>query len=211
MAQEIGILRVELDGRWSTAEFAALFAEMENLNIMAQFSLLKVDGQTALPFRWRRSRRSRYDDFWYDPAFDEEVHDVVERVELRGYMQDLIGEVRPLQVKEVSFASPGFGDFAGLGKIVSEIRKFALGVTDRYLATKDRELAREAKRQSILKEKLANAERFLKLADKAGIDIETRNQMLRRALATDYYLESKILEGKITSIEEVDKEGSPVT
>lgn len=210
MADEFGTLRVEIDGHWAAAEFAVLFAEMENLNVMAQFSLLKIDGQTALPFRWRPGRAFHYENFWYDAEFEEEVRDVIARTELRAYMRDLLGEAWPLQVKEVRFASPGFGDFAGLGRVVAEVRKFALGVTDRFLAKEDRELAREHTRQTILKEKLANAERFLKLADKSGIDRETRNQMLRRVLASDYYLESKVLEGKITDIKEVDEKGNPI-
>jgi len=79
----------------------------------------------------------------------------------------------------------GFTDLAGIGKIVSEIRRFAFGVADRFLAAPDRALAREEKHQTIITKKLANAERLMKLSEKMELDPHTRNLMIRRALEID--------------------------
>ena len=94
---------------------------------------------------------------------------------------------------------------------MAEVRKFVFGIADRFMAKKDREIARESKRQSILKDKLANAEKLLKLADKTGMDRDTQNQLLRRALESGYFLESKILEGKVVGFKQLDDKGNPTT
>ncbi len=51
-----GFIRIEIAGRWTGAGFARLFNEMESLHLMAQFGLLRIDGQSdlSLPYFFRR-------------------------------------------------------------------------------------------------------------------------------------------------------------
>jgi hypothetical protein len=206
MAEGYKRLRIQIAGNWSTDDFRQLFTEMEDLHLMALFALTRIDGQTAVPFRFRRSRPHRYETFWYDPEFQEQVQDTISQIEVRHFIHELVGFHPPLRVAEIIFSSPGHTDLVGMGKIIEEIRKFIIGVTDRYLYREDRELDREHKRQTILKEKLANTERFLKIADKTGLDTQTKNEIIRHVLGTDYYLESKVIEGQITEVEELEDE-----
>lgn len=199
-------LRIEIDGYWTSGDFAKLFAEMEMLNEFAQFGELTVDGQSAISLRLSRSRRIRENSFWpFDYEAEVEAETAVAELLLKGVIRDYTGLVNELQVKRVSFASPGFVDLLGAGKVIGHISKFILGVTDRWIAREDRELARDHKRQTILKQKITNAENLLKLSKKAGLDPDTRRQMVRRVLESDSYFETKMLDGKITDVYEVNE------
>jgi hypothetical protein len=104
-----------------------------------------------------------------------------------------------LRVAQIEYASPGFTDIAGLGRIIAEIRKFVLGITDRIIAIDDRALSREERNQKILALKISNAEKLLKLSDKISIEPEARTALVRRVLQSDSIIEGRLLEGKITS------------
>ena len=197
-------LRIEIDRQWSSNDFANLFGEFELLNEMAHFAMVRFDEQTMPSFRLFRSRRTAPEWLWdFDPNLDVEAEKILDELSLRNYVRYFI-QPTELQVSAVRFESPGFVDFLGIGKVIGEIRKFVLGITDRYLAVEDRELERQHKRQKILKDKLSNVEKFLKLADKSGIDPETRRQMVKRLMEADLYLEYNLIDGKITSVRELD-------
>jgi hypothetical protein len=200
-------LRIEIDGYWTSGDFAKLFSEMELLNEFAHFGETKIDGQTALPLRYFRGTQPRLSPIWtLDYELEAETESNITEALVKGYIRDFIGYPSDLQVKEVLFASPGFVDLLGAGKIVGHLSKFILGVTDRWLATDDRKLARDHKRQTILRQKIANAESLLKLSNKAGLDADTRRQLIRRVLEVDYYLETKILDGQVTDVRTIDDE-----
>jgi Glycosyltransferase (GlcNAc) len=194
------VLRVNIAGTWEAQEFAQFFTEFETLNEMANFGAVKVDGQSSLRgfIHYERSQPPRY---WRDMQFEWEVQDGVADERLRYFLRAASGEHWPLRLKRMEFASPGFTDFAGIGKVVKEVRLFVTDIVDRFIAVPDRALAREEKRQSIVAKKIANAEKLMKLYDKTGLDPETRNDLIRRAIEVDRYIEDKIIEGRITSIE----------
>ena len=161
MADDYAVLRIEIDGVWTAAEFSKLFEEFETLNEMAAFGEGSQDEQSGR-FLIRQpiypGRRFRFSSAWatsYD--LEVETEEYFRQAALRRFMIEYT-EIPELTVRAIEFASPGFVDFLGAGKIVGHISKFILGITDRYLAREDRALAREDKKQKILRQKIANAE-----------------------------------------------------
>lgn len=213
MGEETGILRIEVDGFWTAADFSKLFDELEVLSEMAAYGDASQDEQQGrilldwgYHFPEMRTRYSRWDTE-YDLELEAERH--FRETALRRFMNK-DSAVPSLQVKEIRFASPGFVDLLGAGRIVGHISKFILGITDRYLAREDRVLAREQTKQKILKAKIANAESLLRLGSKVHMDPEARRQLVRRALEIDEYIESKLIDQKITAGGEIDPNGIQV-
>jgi hypothetical protein len=122
-----------------------------------------------------------------------------------NYMRFYVRNPSVLSVKAIKFGSKGFTDFLGVAGVIKETSKFILGVVDRILAKDDRALAREERLQVVLQKKLANAERLLKLSNKAHLDREARRALLRRVLEADNYIETKILDRQITGVTEPDE------
>ncbi|WBL82267.1 hypothetical protein I3J27_18210 [Bradyrhizobium xenonodulans] len=104
-------------------------------------------------------------------------------------------------VRQISFASPGFTDLTGLGKVVKEIRLFIRDIFERQDSKEDKRLAREEKRQVILGKKIANAERLIKLAKNMGISKKDRKALIERAIRADDYFEKQIEQEKLTAVD----------
>jgi hypothetical protein len=207
MADDYGVLRIEIDGIWTVAEFSKLFEEFEILNEMAAYGEGSQDEQSGrylVRDAFYPGRPFRFSPAWTD-SYDLEVktEDYFREAALRRFM-NAFTEIPELQVRAIKFASPGFVDFLGAGRIVGHISKFILCVTDRYLGREDRALAREDKKQKILRQKIANAENLLKLGVKVHMDHEAQRQLVRRALEIDEYFESNLIDQKITAARQID-------
>jgi hypothetical protein len=168
---------------------------------MASFGEVRIDGQSDLRlWSFRRHQRQVYGSYWPDIDLELELQEEIEESRIRNFLRG-VAPHRPLSVKQIKFASPGFSDLVGLAGVVREIRMFVMDVADRFIAAPDRALAREDKHQTIMTKKLANAERLLKLSNKVGLDPDMQRDLIRRALETDRYIEDKIIDGEITSFE----------
>lgn len=197
-------MRVEISDGWSASEFSELFAQLNFLYEAARFGQVRIDGQSAHPFMPWWFRRRRWPEF--APYYDEESledeailrHRMVER--MLSYASSEKVPSPKLEVRRIEFASPGFVDVAGVGKVVKELRLFMTGILDRYLNKEDRKIARQAAAQDLLAKKIMNAENLLKLGEKAGLDPETRQSLVREILTADYYVEGKFITGKITNV-----------
>jgi hypothetical protein len=204
-------LRVMVDGRWNATEFSTLFHELDQLYLMAQFGLREMaDDQglsTPQTFQVDWRRRS-----WNDPELEAQMEECLGRHAVFNFIgSQLENGGYQLAVAGVSVASPGVTDLAGVGRFISEIRKFVMAIADRYIAKADRDLDRDAKRQRILKAKLDNVEKLMKLSKKLGLSQEIKNELVRQALGIDAFIEEKILEGKITGFQELDRNGKVVS
>jgi hypothetical protein len=204
---DYGVLRVDIDGEWSATEFSKLFDQFEMLNLMAGWGIASQDEQQVrflieTPFVYQ-SRALRFSPSWSE-AFELEVRaeDYFRELALRKYLNDLT-YLPELRVNAVHYASPGWVDLLGAGRIVGHVSKFILGITDRYLAREDRALAREQTKQKIMKDKIANAKELLKLGAKIHMDPEAQRQLIRRALEIDEYIENKIIDQQITRINQI--------
>ena len=196
------VIRINIAHEWSASEFSELMSQLQFLADVALFAQVKIDGQSSIYFPFRRSPRLTY----YDPLFDPEdelKQDVyLRRLEVHSLLRDYgPGTPNELQIHRLEYASPGFADLAGLGKVMEQLRIFLTDITDRYLHKKDREIAREFAAQDLLAKKIANAEAILKLSDKVGLDGESRRALISEVLGADYFIEGKVLLGQIASIE----------
>jgi len=197
------ILRIRIARKWTADEFAELFSQVQFLADVALFSQLKIDGQTPIRFLWRRrSPRRQYFDSFVDA--EEELKDdyYLRRADVREVLREYTPNIRnDLEIRRLQFASPGLADLAGVGKVVEQVRIFLTDIMDRYLHSKDRELARQAAAQEILARKIRNAEALLKLGDKVGLDPESKRLLVSEVLSADYFLEGKVISGQVTAIE----------
>lgn len=108
-----------------------------------------------------------------------------------------------LKIKRLKFASPGFVDIAGAGKIVEQIRIFLTDIYDRYASRADRKITRETAEQELLSKKIANAEAILKLGRHAGLDQETSRLLVAEVLHVDEFFSQKTTHGKVVEIKKL--------
>lgn len=191
-------LRIHIAQEWTANDFAQLLTEFEVINEMAQFGeAVETRGGDVV---WHRSFSPRYLQYsGADSYLELEAKEELEEISLRHFVREVAGKPVPLQITQLQYASPGFTDLTGVGRVMKEVREFVLGIVDRYIAKPDRDLAREERRQKILALKIANAEKIIKLANYPHANPRTRNALVKRLLISDEVIEAHLLEGKITS------------
>jgi len=197
------VLRIEIAGQWTASEFSELMSQLEFLYNVAQFSELEFDRRFTWTYLFRRLRgQSLYPfDPYLSAQFDLYEESQLVRFDIQRIVRGLPGrELHELTVIRILYASPGFVDLTGLGKEIEQIRLFVMDVIDRYLHREDRRIAQDGATQDVLARKLENAKTLLKLSGKAGIDQETIQMLIRQVLTADYFLEGKVISGKITSV-----------
>lgn len=192
------ILRITIAKEWRASEFGELLFQLQFLADVAGFSDVKIDGQSPVYFPFQR-RRALYGRL-YD-AEDELRGDVyLRRVQAEDVLRFYGPHISELKIQRLEFASPGFADLAGLGKVVEQLRIFVTDIFDRHLHKEERAIARKSAAQDLLAKKINNAEALLKLGDKMGLDAETKRLLVSEVLLADYYLEGKVLTGQLKSI-----------
>jgi hypothetical protein len=197
------ILRVSIDERWTASEFAELMSQLQFVADAALFSEVKLDGQSSTYFPFRRIRRRMA---YYDPFLDVEDELRQDAYFRRVETQEILKAYSPrisneLKIKRIEYGSPGFADLTGIGKVVEQVRIFTTAIIDRYLHREDREIVRESAAQDLLSKKIKNAEALLNLGDKVGLDGESKRMLISEVLNADYFIEGKIIDGKIKSID----------
>ncbi|MCK2056982.1 hypothetical protein [Methylobacterium sp. 37f] len=203
---EIGF-RLNLDGKWSAIEFAELLEHLQFLNDVARLrnhEVRDLQGNSyihVLPFI---DRRSSYNQRFRDLQFDLEQESAYVRYQVRLFANEVSPQERDdLQIVRMSLASPGNLDLAGFGKIAKEVRLFVEGIIDRF--SEDRKIETQLKRQKLVSAKIANANKILALGAKVDMPQADRQAILREVLDTDRFVETKVLEGKITDISSISK------
>lgn len=196
-------MRIEIAGEWSAEDFGEFFSQVNHLHNVAIFSSMRIDGQSLSPFGlWRlyRERSYRIDPFLSVQA-DLEFEVQRQRLEVRQELEQYLPTPPDaLRVASIEFASPGHIDFLGIGKAVAEVGNFITGIVDRIIQREDREIARDSAREDVKTKKLDNAEKLLRLSEKVGLNHEAQQALLRDVLSVDYFLEGKVLDGKITAV-----------
>jgi hypothetical protein len=199
------ILRFYIDSQWNVSDFSEFFEEVQFLYEIAHFGTLRIDGQTSIPFL--PLRRHRYQTLSWDDILDYDSNlgkpveeDLIARLEARRFVR-YFQPFPQLSVRAISYASPGFTDLVGAGKVLEQIRLFATDIMDRWIHKEDRRLDREAKAQEVFHRKIENCERLLALHDKGGMDGVATRTLIRELLKADLLIEGKMIEGKIGKVE----------
>lgn len=169
------VLRVDLGGQWLVDEFAAMLSDFQRLyEIRAA-----LDSDVASRLRWGVLQRDRRTDV---PPW------LAIGVPLVTYSP------WRLTLSQVEYASPGFVDLLGAGKIIEQIRIFAQYLLDRPDERKRAALERETMR-------LQNAQLFLNLERDAleiGLQPGTVRSLLLEVSDTEDRLSGSIEAGRIT-------------
>jgi hypothetical protein len=199
-------LRILIGNKWTASEFARLFSDVQFLADVAAFSDVKMDGQTPMSIFTRRWQRRRgYFDVFGDVRDELRDNLYLRRADVQEFLWTQPAKFPSvLEVRRLEFASPGFADLAGFGKIVEQVRIFLTDILDRYLHREDRRIARDLAAQEVLARKLTNAEQLAKLMDKVAIEPETRRMLVAEILGVDQFIEGMVLDGKIAGIEPVE-------
>ena len=108
-----------------------------------------------------------------------------------------------LAIHRLEFASPGFVDIAGLGKIVEQIRIFLTDIYDRHTSREDRKITREIAEQELVAKKIANAEAILKLGKHAGLDKHSSRMLVAEVLKVDKFISDRTASGQLIGIEKL--------
>ena len=158
---EYKTLRIKIDGKWSSTDFSTLF---ENLTFLYQI-FIEIDSlnytniqlydevaksslsENIVNYNGSLYRRLRFPDIYEN---DKRVQ--VARI---GFVVPREPNYFPdLEILKIKYSSPGFSDFAGLGKIIEQIFEFI----KYYLPNKKVELELEEREQDILYKKIKNLE-----------------------------------------------------
>jgi hypothetical protein len=151
--------RVSIDGEWTAAEMAAEIEAVSYIHDFMYFSSLLYDSKLE-PLGFRR--------YFFLAATN--------RISFREFPTLFpLPETGHMQVTEVQYGSPGFQDFLGIGKVVSELLSFVRDVIK--IADDRKELEAELrmkrlegdkKQQDIRAQELKNVRTLLKVLKDAG-------------------------------------------
>ena len=165
------ILRIELDRYWNLSQFIKLFSTFQN--IYAIHYALKYRNRFSEEIVYAASRRIPYVNL--TPALDESSlyelrdwhHGSIVEEEFLFSNDSRISNPMELSVRGISYASPGFTDLVGIGKIVEQLKDFAI----EYLKIKEQRrltditiekgrLAIERERYNFSKEKIKDLKSY---------------------------------------------------
>jgi hypothetical protein len=196
---EQGFLRIKIAEKWNVGEFEELMSCLEFLRNVAVLSdsgeeimeaILALLEQLEGNFDTEDGPRL---DFAGSRFFRAHLHVIF------SAMKD-----RPeLMVHRLQFASPGFADLAGFGKIVEQIRIFLTDIYDRIEGKEDKKIARQMAEQDLLAKKIANAEAMLKLGKRAGLDKDRSALLVAEVMKVENFIAAKVEAKQITGVEKL--------
>lgn len=219
------VLRLQIDGAWSSQEFAELISDVEFL-VRVRVHVFEGDNLLYSPI---------------DPRFFEVINllyrttieaaspreAALARLQYAAIAQNVerfvIREGLTLQalragggeggefdidyyqvdVRRVRFESPGFIDIGGFGKIAGHVKELILKAIDVAIYAKDRQITRDLAEQQVLSERIKNLEKFLDLSDKAGLDKETKVALMMELMRTGDRFVKLTKSNKLTDIETI--------
>ncbi|TWT41338.1 hypothetical protein [Botrimarina hoheduenensis] len=216
MDETIRILRCHIAGRWSADEMARSFAHMRDLyNLRLLLEISAEDERDLEDFYfhyrdmvpWRRRKSKRYPPlpllfpFAYSP-FQSLPLDPAELNRLTGFV--LPGEV--LEVRRVSYASPGLKDFAGFGEIIGHVKDFLIYLLE--FRERRRQLNSENEERELRNDALRidNARRFVRLRNESvRADAEER-RLIQWVDERQQTFIDLVDQQKVSGVEVVDEE-----
>lgn len=163
--EEQKILRVEIDGKWTSDEFSDSLRSIGDIYglraILAIEQQSREEEEKSLERRLRRRalrRRTaayrRHDIIF--PAFDLLINPSNPTEALR-----FLEPGERLYVTRIQFASPGFTDLAGLGTIVGHVKDFLIWLIDLCTKRRQRELENEKRKLENQQIELENEKKSL--------------------------------------------------
>jgi hypothetical protein len=117
-----------------------------------------------------------------------------------------VGEDIPhtVEVRRIRFESPGLVDFGGFGKVAGHIKDLIVKVIDVAIYAGDRDITRQLAMQKVVSARIKNAEKILDLADKVGLDQDTKARLLMDLIRTGDRLNELTRRKQLGKIETID-------
>lgn len=182
--------RIEIAGKWGAAEMARFLSDLAFLyNVRRALD----GGEESRPgllkeFLWW-VRRGRYEG-------------LPRRLDL-PWRLPWGWELREegLELVRIQHGSPGFVDLAGVGKVVEQLRLFVEKLIDLKAQRRREELENEKLREEIRAQKIANAEKFIEQARRAGVpEEELLRYLIYEVDDVQDRLHRQIEDGKVTNV-----------
>ena len=184
MDSSVQVLRLGIEGRWTCQEFTSLLSSVEDLyNLRLILEVLREDSREfdeiffemmhMPPFRrWRRKARLGFPLALSPLGLPASAAlSTTQLPRLSEYLSP--GEA--LEVRRISYASPGVSDLAGIGSIVGHVKDFAVRVIELWTERDQRRLQNEGRALDNEAKRIANAREFVSLASDLGYtDVEIR-------------------------------------
>lgn len=179
MERSTQILRLEIDGRWSAEDLGQALVSVSDLYDLRLFLELLREDQREWerfydelmhfpPFRHRWRKRFPY---WgavpWAPGFPGALPPVLDEAQLSRLSQLLEPDER-LEVRRISYASPGATDLAGIGTVIGHIKDFILKLIERRNSKRQRQLDEERAALENDRIRLENARNFVALTRDLG-------------------------------------------
>jgi|HubBroStandDraft_3_1064219.scaffolds.fasta_scaffold64694_3 hypothetical protein len=187
------VLRLNIGARWVATDFVEVFREMQFLYDVSYLASSDLHDHPEIA----RLRESLANTAIYHQLFQR----IRVRTRIHSTVKRLDEEKAELTILRIEYASPGACDLTGAGRAIRELRLFVMGIVDRYLEREDREIAREAARQRVIKMKLNNIELARQLAKKANLGHESFDLLVHQIMRAETVIERKAEADKITGVE----------
>jgi hypothetical protein len=194
------IIRIKIAETWTVHEFEELMSSLQFLRNIALLSELEQSGVDAV-LSVLEQREQNTANLEQDLTLSY-VGAHFFRLQLQMIFASAEDQYA-LELHRLQFASPGFVDVAGLGKVVEQIRIFATDIYDRYANREDRKIARKIAEQELLAKKIANAEALLKLGKRVGLDKHGYRTLVGEVLNVDNFISDQTESGKIVGIKKL--------
>ena len=193
------ILRVYLDENWSASDFSNLFESLSVLNdIFIEIETINLTGYKIQNNILNNSIADKYINLngeiykklnFSDVNENSRIISDKQLFELNFY-KPLILENNALKIKEIKYASPGWSDFIGLGKIIENV----FDLVKFYLPNKSQKIQNEIAEIDLLERKIEMIRKY----DFSDIDKERYLNLKNSGIRNLKHLETL---GKIKSLE----------
>jgi hypothetical protein len=215
------ILRVEIDGTWTSEEFSDSLQSIGDIYSLRtvlgieQKSLMEMDMLYPefldFPFPFRRlPKRLRAAYRAHGLRFPPMLSPLIDPRD-PSFALKLLEPEEQLYVKRIQFGSPGFTDLAGLGDVVGHIKDFLLKGIEWALTRRQRDLENQEREARVQKLRIENARELVGLAKDCGYSQAEIRQMVhwvdgRQAKLLPLIEQGKIRDVRLLSGEKAEKD-----
>lgn len=200
------VLRIKIDGKWTSSQFSNLFeslsflyqllSEMNKIEVLESqlygkvpeghisSSLLNINGELYKKLNFPLSYENSKD---FENAFSLSFG-------FLNYSKYKRESFEDLYIKEIKYASPGFTDFVGAGKIIEQI----FSIVKYYFPNKKEKLENEILEQELITKKIKTLELIGYSRKEIRKYLDTRNNVILNLKQLE--IEKKIIDFEVQSL-----------
>jgi hypothetical protein len=219
MIETTRVLRIEIDGKWSSWEFGQLFLSTTDLyNLGVILELLKDDWQEWLQFYSRlpppprvfeRFGQRGLPGLWgVFAAYPWRSHLPVDSQEMLRTVRSLYPE-HGLEIRRIQYSSPGFADVAGIGVVIGHIKEFLQFLLTYRQERRGHQLRIAHYEEDLTAKRIENARRFVALAQECGYDKSELRRLIHMVDDRQEIFVNQIEQEKVRAVHFLDEGNEP--